>query len=82
MVNLEYKLIVMQPEPAIAEPNALFYLQFFGIMFLYLLPVMIGMFKNKKTLLHIIVLNIFVGWTFIGWVLAFALCFLDDGRYT
>lgn len=41
---------------------------FIGAVLLYFLPSMVG--YNKKNAGSIIILNIFLGWTLIGWVVA------------
>jgi hypothetical protein len=38
------------------------------ILFLYFLPFIVG--RNRKDYLRILILNLFLGWTFIGWVAA------------
>jgi uncharacterized membrane protein YccC len=38
------------------------------VLMLYLLPAIVG--SNKKDFEGILILNIFLGWTFIGWVIA------------
>lgn len=38
------------------------------ILGMYFLPVIIG--RKKKNVLAIFILNLFLGWTFIGWVVA------------
>jgi RsiW-degrading membrane proteinase PrsW (M82 family) len=38
------------------------------ILFLYFLPFIIG--RNRKDYLRILILNLFLGWTFLGWVAA------------
>jgi hypothetical protein len=40
---------------------------------LYLLPVLVGWARHVPGLAPIAVINIFLGWTFIGWVTALAL---------
>lgn len=44
----------------------------FGIigLALYFLPTIIAAIRRSKGILGIILLNIFAGWTFIGWVIA------------
>ena len=44
----------------------------FGIIgiALYFLPTIIAAVRRSKSILGIILLNIFAGWTFIGWVIA------------
>lgn len=37
---------------------------------LYFLPTIIAAVRRSKGLLGIVLLNIFLGWTFIGWVIA------------
>lgn len=39
-----------------------------GILALYLLPSIIAFQRGKKNKLAILLLNIFLGWTLIGWV--------------
>ena len=39
-----------------------------ALVALYLLPSLVG--KNKRNFNAILILNIFLGWTFIGWVVA------------
>lgn len=36
----------------------------------YFLPSIIAMFRSKSNTLAIIMLNLFLGWTFIGWIVA------------
>lgn len=40
---------------------------------LYLIPVMVGVARHAPDLGAIAVINILLGWTFVGWVLALAL---------
>jgi hypothetical protein len=40
---------------------------------LYLVPVMVGVARHAPDLAAIAVINILLGWTFVGWVLALAL---------
>ena len=42
-----------------------------GAMFLvYFLPTITGKIRGHNSLLAIFVLNLFLGWTFLGWVLS------------
>jgi len=41
----------------------------FGLAF-YFVPTIIAAIRRSKSILGIILLNIFAGWTFIGWVIA------------
>jgi hypothetical protein len=44
---------------------------FFGFGFLfYFLPSIIAFARSKRDLLSIFLLNLFLGWTLIGWVVA------------
>jgi hypothetical protein len=49
----------------------LFFFPFFGFGFvMYFLPSIIALAKSKRDLLAIFLLNFFLGWTVIGWVVA------------
>lgn len=39
-------------------------------LFFYFLPTIIALVSKKRNTLAIFVLNFFLGWTFIGWVVA------------
>jgi hypothetical protein len=40
---------------------------------LYAVPALVGLFSGRRHgLLRIVLVNLFLGWTIIGWVLAFA----------
>jgi hypothetical protein len=48
-----------------------FFLPFFGFGFvMYFLPSIIGLARSKRDIGAIILLNFFLGWTMIGWVIA------------
>lgn len=50
---------------------AFFFLPIFGFGFvLYFLPSIIGFARSKRDAVSILVLNLFLGWTAIGWVIA------------
>ena len=50
---------------------AAFFVPIFGFGFvLYLLPAIIAFARSKRDAVSILVLNIFLGWTAIGWVIA------------
>src|SRR2546426_658632 len=55
------------------DPSALFYIAFF--LLLYLLPSLIAIARRNR-LVAVIVLNLLIGWTVIGWFVAFALAFV------
>lgn len=47
------------------------FLPIFGFGFvLYFLPAILAFARNKRDLVSILLLNLFLGWTFIGWVVA------------
>ena len=41
----------------------------FGLIF-YFIPTVVGLYRGCERIAGIVVLNIFLGWTFIGWVIA------------
>ena len=44
---------------------------FFGFGFvMYFLPSIIALIRSKRDLLSIFLLNFFLGWTMIGWIIA------------
>jgi hypothetical protein len=48
-----------------------FFLPFFGFGFvMYFLPSIIAFARNKRDTAAIVLLNFFLGWTLIGWVVA------------
>lgn len=48
-----------------------FFLPFFGFGFvMYFLPSIIALARSKHDLTAIVLLNFFLGWTMIGWVVA------------
>lgn len=50
---------------------AFFFPPIFGFGFvLYFLPTIIGFARSKRDAVSILVLNLFLGWTAIGWVIA------------
>lgn len=50
---------------------AFFFPPIFGFGFvLYFLPAIIGFARSKRDAVSILVLNLFLGWTAIGWVIA------------
>jgi hypothetical protein len=50
---------------------ALFFFHFFGFWFvMYFLPSIIALIKSKRDTLAIFLLNLFLGWSVIGWVVA------------
>jgi hypothetical protein len=48
-----------------------FFLPFFGLGFvMYFLPAILAFARSKRDATAILLLNIFLGWTVIGWVVA------------
>jgi hypothetical protein len=48
-----------------------FFLPFIGFGFvMYFLPSIIALARNKRDIAAIVLLNFFLGWTMIGWVVA------------
>jgi hypothetical protein len=48
-----------------------FFLPFFGFGFvMYCLPSIIALARSKRDITAIVLLNFFLGWTMIGWVVA------------
>jgi Superinfection immunity protein len=49
----------------------IFFLPFFGFGFvMYFLPSIVALARNKRDTLSIFLLNLFLGWTLIGWVVS------------
>jgi hypothetical protein len=47
------------------------FLPFFGFGFvMYFLPSIIALIRSKRDVTAILLLNLFLGWTMIGWVVA------------
>jgi len=50
---------------------AMFFLPFFGFGFvMYFIPTIVALARNKRDTLSIFLLNLLLGWTLIGWVVA------------
>ncbi|HEV2117065.1 MAG TPA: superinfection immunity protein [Terriglobales bacterium] len=44
---------------------------FFGFGFLiYFLPTIVALVRHKRNTLSILLLNLFLGWTLVGWIIA------------
>ena len=53
------------------HPAAIFFFPFFGFGFvMYFLPSLIALARDKRDKLSIFLLNFFLGWSVIGWVVA------------
>ena len=48
----------------------LFFPFFFGFPVMYFLPSLIALARSKRDLLSIFLLNLFLGWSVIGWIIA------------
>jgi hypothetical protein len=49
----------------------LFFPGFFGLGFvMYFLPTIIALIKSKRDAVAILLLNVFLGWSVIGWIIA------------
>jgi len=58
---------------------ALFFFPIFGFGFvLYFLPAIIAIARSKRDTVSIVVLNFFLGWTAIGWVIALVWALKQD----
>jgi hypothetical protein len=52
-------------------PAHLFFFPFFGFgTLMYFLPSLIALARSKRDILAIFLLNLFLGWSVIGWVIA------------
>ena len=51
--------------------STLFFFPFFGLgTLMYFLPSIIALARSKRDLLAIFLLNLFLGWSIIGWIVA------------
>jgi len=48
---------------------------FIGFLILYFLPIVVAGIRGHKSYGSVVVVNIFLGWTVIGWVVALAMAF-------
>ena len=49
----------------------MFFFPFFGFGFvMYFLPTIVALARNKRDTMAILLLNLFLGWSVIGWVVA------------
>jgi hypothetical protein len=54
---------------------------FFGLPFLmYFLPSLIALARSKRDLRSIFLLNLFLGWSIIGWIVALVWAAKHDAR--
>ena len=53
------------------HPHFAFFIPFVGFGFvMYFLPSIIALARSKRDITAIILLNFFLGWTMIGWIVA------------
>ncbi len=45
------------------------------VIALYLLPTIVAASRHKENIGTVVVINVFLGWSFIGWVVALAMAF-------
>ena len=56
-----------------------FFLPFFSVGFvMYFLPSIIAIVRSKRDITAIVLLNLFLGWTAIGWVVALIWALKND----
>jgi Superinfection immunity protein len=56
-----------------------FFFPFFGFGFvMYFLPSIVALARSKRDTLAIVLLNFFLGWTLIGWVVALVWALKSD----
>jgi hypothetical protein len=56
-----------------------FFLPFFGFgLVMYFLPSIVALARSKRDLAAIVLLNFFLGWTLIGWVVALVWAVKND----
>lgn len=51
------------------------------VLFIYLFPSFIANRRKHRNLIAILVINLFLGWTFLFWVLALAWAVIDDSPH-
>ena len=62
--------------------SAMLFFPFFGFGFLmYFLPSILALARNKRDTLSIFLLNLFLGWSVIGWVIALVWALKVDVPY-
>jgi hypothetical protein len=58
---------------------ALLFFPFFSAGFIrYFLPTIVALVRSKRDTVSIVLLNVFLGWTLIGWVIALVWAFKVD----
>lgn len=53
-------------------------------LFIYLMPAIIGVLRNHRNMVLVILLNVFLGWTLVGWIATLIFSLVgprgEDGR--
>jgi Superinfection immunity protein len=61
------------------ELLGLFFLPFFGFGFvMYFIPSIIALAKSKPNTLTIFLINFFLGWSLIGWIVALVMALREE----
>jgi hypothetical protein len=81
-----FKFLVWKFETGLVDNPAkilIFFMLFWFIMiFLYFIPAMVAYKRNSVNKVSILILNLFLGWTFVGWVVALIWATLKAGNKT
>jgi len=57
----------------------IFFFPFFGFgFFMYFLPSIIALMRSKQDIFAIFLLNLFLGWSVVGWIVALVWAFKND----
>jgi O-antigen/teichoic acid export membrane protein len=70
-------------EAIAASGSFCFAISVIGSLIAYFIPIMVALFRKHPNMAPILVVNIFLGWTLIGWVvaLAWALTAQSDNKH-
>ena len=49
-----------------------------GLLFVYMIPMFIAIIRHHKQKISVIILNLFLGWTFVGWIMALMWALSED----
>lgn len=61
--------------------NGIIFLVFFSIaLVIYMTPGLVASYRKHRNANAIAVLNLFLGWTFVGWVVALVWSFTDQSH--
>lgn len=77
MVSAPATTILAQVDAGYGAAAALLFVALMGTvgLGLYFLPTIVGKVRKVPSLGSVVVVNLFLGWTFVGWVVALALAF-------